>query len=112
MFSDCGIFTLKDTLPESGLARVGKVKLYPVPLTEHHAMKTYWGSGGIAHAFLTSALVGGAWFASRPGRFIPRERAPGTHLIGWVGPRSDWTVILKVLMLKTRAVVGFMRTSV
>jgi hypothetical protein len=26
---------------------------------------------------LTSALDGGEWSASRPGRFTPRERAPG-----------------------------------
>jgi hypothetical protein len=36
---------------------------------------------------MTSALVGGEWSASRPGRFTPRERAHGTHWIGgWVGP--------------------------
>jgi hypothetical protein len=48
--------------------------------------------GGVdvcSHIFLTSALVGGEWYASRPGRFIPWERAPGTHWIGdWVGPRA------------------------
>jgi hypothetical protein len=38
---------------------------------------------------LTSALVGGEWSASRPGRFNPGETAPGTHWIGgWVGPRT------------------------
>jgi hypothetical protein len=31
------------------------------------------------HVFLTSALDGGEWPASRPDRFIPRERAPATH---------------------------------
>jgi hypothetical protein len=30
-------------------------------------------------AFLTSALDGGELSALRPGRFTPRERAPGTH---------------------------------
>jgi hypothetical protein len=36
-----------------------------------------------SHIFLTSALVGCEWSASRPGRFTP-----GTHLIGgWVDPR-------------------------
>jgi hypothetical protein len=36
---------------------------------------------------LTSALDGGEWLASSPGRFTLRERAPGTHWIGgWVGP--------------------------
>jgi hypothetical protein len=38
--------------------------------------------------FFTSALVGDEWSASRPSRFIPEERAPGTDLISWVGPRA------------------------
>jgi hypothetical protein len=37
------------------------------------------------HIFLTSALVGGEWSASRPVRFTPGERAPGTHSIGGWG---------------------------
>jgi len=38
---------------------------------------------------LTSALDGGEWSASRPGRFTLKERAPGIHWIGgWVGPRA------------------------
>jgi hypothetical protein len=53
-------------------------------------MKAYWGMGVWLHAFLTSALGGGEWPASRPGRFTPKERAPGTHWIGgWVGPRGN-----------------------
>jgi hypothetical protein len=37
---------------------------------------------------MTSALDGGEWSASRPGRFTLKERAPGTHWIGgWVGPQ-------------------------
>jgi hypothetical protein len=52
-------------------------------------MKKYGGVYVKVHIFLTSALVGGEWVASRPGRFTPRERAPGTHWIGgWVGPRA------------------------
>jgi hypothetical protein len=39
--------------------------------------------------FLTSALVGGEWSASRPGHFTTGERAPGTHWIGgWVDPTA------------------------
>jgi hypothetical protein len=46
-----------------------------------------WGVEVRFHAFLTSALDGSEWLPSRPGRFTPRERAPGTHWIGvWVGP--------------------------
>jgi hypothetical protein len=38
---------------------------------------------------LTSALVGGEWSTSRPGRFTPGERVPGTHWIGgWVDLRA------------------------
>jgi hypothetical protein len=39
---------------------------------------------------MTSRLVVGEWSASRPGRFIPGERATDTHWIGgWVGPQSQ-----------------------
>jgi hypothetical protein len=41
------------------------------------------------HIFLISALAGGEWSASHPGRFTPWERAPATHWIGgWVHPRA------------------------
>jgi hypothetical protein len=53
-------------------------------------MMAYGGVDVQTHVFLTSALVGGEWSASCPGRFTFRERAPGTHWIeGWVGPRAD-----------------------
>jgi hypothetical protein len=39
-------------------------------------MKAYVGVDVKIHIFLTSALVGGEWSASRPGRFTPVERAP------------------------------------
>jgi hypothetical protein len=52
-------------------------------------MKTYGGFDVQIHVFLTSALVGGEWSDSRPCRFPPEKRAPGTHWIGgWVGPRT------------------------
>jgi hypothetical protein len=42
-----------------------------------------------ASSFLTSALDGDEWSASRPGRFTPGGIALGTHWIGsWVGPRA------------------------
>jgi hypothetical protein len=50
-------------------------------------MKAYGGVDVYIHISLTSVLVGTEWSASRPGRFTPGERAPGTHWIGgWVGP--------------------------
>jgi hypothetical protein len=52
-------------------------------------MKVYGGVNVQIHIFLTSALAAGEWSASRPGRFAPGERAPGTHWIGgWVDPRA------------------------
>jgi hypothetical protein len=41
------------------------------------------------HIFLTWALVGGEWSASRPGHFTLGERDSGTNWKGgWVGPRA------------------------
>jgi hypothetical protein len=49
-------------------------------------------NGGVEvqlHAFLTSALDEGEGSAAHPGRFTPKERAPGTHWRGgWVGHRA------------------------
>jgi hypothetical protein len=45
---------------------------------------------------LTSALDEGEGSTSRPGRFTPKERAPGTHWIGgWVGPRAVLDAVVK-----------------
>jgi hypothetical protein len=38
-------------------------------------MKAYGGVDVYIHISLTSALVGGKWSASRPGRFTPGEGA-------------------------------------
>jgi hypothetical protein len=52
-------------------------------------MKAYGEVDVYIHIFLTSALAGGEWPASRPISFTPGERAPGTHWIGgWVDPRA------------------------
>jgi hypothetical protein len=46
--------------------------------------------------FLTSALAGCEWSASRSCRFIPVERVPAIHWIGdWVGPRVGLNVVEK-----------------
>jgi hypothetical protein len=53
-------------------------------------MKTYGGVDVQTHAFLFSALAGGEWPASRPGRFTPGERDSRTYWIGgWVEPRAS-----------------------
>jgi hypothetical protein len=53
-------------------------------------MKAYGEVDVYIHIFLISALAGGKWSASRPGRFTSRERVADTHRIGgfWVGPRA------------------------
>jgi hypothetical protein len=52
-------------------------------------MKAYGGVDVYVHIFLTSALAGGEWSTSRPGRFTPGERAPGTHWRGgWMDLRA------------------------
>jgi hypothetical protein len=59
-------------------------------------MKAYGGVDIYTHIFLTSALVGGEWSESRPGRFIPGERTPGTHWIGgWVDLRVGLDYVKK-----------------
>jgi hypothetical protein len=53
-------------------------------------MKAYGGVDVQINIFLTSALAGSEWSASRPGRFTPGERALGTHWIRvWVDPRAS-----------------------
>jgi hypothetical protein len=44
-------------------------------------MKSYGGVDVQTLVFLTSALYGGEWSASRPGSFIPGEIAAGTDWI-------------------------------
>jgi hypothetical protein len=59
-------------------------------------MKTYGGVEIQLHMFLTLALDGGEWSASHPGRFIPREGAPGTQWTGgWVGTGDGLGAVVK-----------------
>jgi hypothetical protein len=51
-------------------------------LPTYQIIKTYGGVEIQLHVFLTSAIDGGDWSVSSPGRFTPEERAPGTHWIG------------------------------
>jgi hypothetical protein len=54
------------------------------------AMEALAGRRYSSYSFLTSALDGGDWSASRPGRALPPGKGPpGTHWTGgYVGPRA------------------------
>jgi hypothetical protein len=74
----------------------GEIKVVPVlnKAPRHEDVLREWRYSS-AHS-LTSALDGNKWSASHPGRFTPRERAPGTHWIGgWVGPRAVVDAVVK-----------------
>jgi hypothetical protein len=61
------------------MARNGKGKGKFVP---EHAVKACEGVIIYLQLFLTSAIDGGGWSASRPGYFTPLEEIPNTP---WVG---------------------------
>jgi hypothetical protein len=64
------------------------LKRQSIPSTRHGGA---WGERRYSsYSFSTSALDGGEWSASRPGRaFTPGERTPGTYCRGgWVGLRA------------------------
>jgi hypothetical protein len=67
-------------------------------------MKAYWGNGGISSRILDLGTRW-RWSASRPGRYTPRERVPGTHWIGgWVGPRAILDAVVKRRFIANRRV--------
>jgi hypothetical protein len=59
-------------------------------------MTEYGGVDVQIHIFLTTTLVGSEWSVSRPGRFTPSEKAPGTHWIeGWASRRAGLDAVEK-----------------
>jgi hypothetical protein len=66
-------------------------------------MKAYGGMDLQIHIFLTSALNGDEWSASRPSSFTPGEIAPSSHWIGgWVGLRASLDDVEKRKVLPYR----------
>jgi hypothetical protein len=56
----------------------------------HYTIKAYGEVDVVINIFWNSAVAGGDWLASHPGRFTLKERAPGTHWIrGWVDLRAS-----------------------
>jgi hypothetical protein len=68
-----------------------------VPVVKTPQQSVICNNGSIITSqLLTSALDGGEWSASRPGRFTPRESPPGTHWIGgWVGSGAVLDAVVK-----------------
>jgi hypothetical protein len=62
-------------------------------------MKTYGGVDVQIHVFITSALVGGEWSASRPGRLTPCKdpRYPLDRRLDGPQIRSGWYEEVKIL---------------
>jgi hypothetical protein len=62
-------------------------------------MKAYDGVHVYIHIFLTSALVGGEWSASRPGRFTPGKEPqyPSDRRLGEPQSRSERHGEVKIL---------------
>jgi hypothetical protein len=61
-------------------------------------MKAYRGMDAYTHIFLSSALAGVQWSATRPGRFAAGERATVAHWIGgWVGRITGLDDVEKIL---------------
>jgi hypothetical protein len=75
-----------------------------VKLSRYTPWRRLGGEEYSTYSFSTSALDGGEWSASRPGRaFTPGERTHGTHCTGgWVGPRAglDAKATGKILCLR------------
>jgi hypothetical protein len=64
-------------------------------LTEHHAVKVYWGSGFVAPRILELGINGGGQLHATAA-LLPRERAPVTHWIGGrMGPRAGLDAVVK-----------------
>lgn len=66
--------------------RSGKKVQLSLCAVEHHAMKMYFRVKVRLHGFLTMAINGGEWSASRPDCFTLRKIAPSTH---WVEHRAS-----------------------
>jgi hypothetical protein len=85
----------------SGVWIYSKSKHSKLTLTTPWRRIGEWGYSS-THS-LTSALDGGEWSASRPGRFTPWERAPGTHWIGgWAGSGAVLDAVVKRKIPKPR----------
>jgi hypothetical protein len=62
-----------------------------------------------SYSFLTSALGGGEWSASSPGRALPREWTPSTHLSCLLFLMVGWVLVPKRGCLLTLAYYAFPR---
>jgi hypothetical protein len=95
-FMEWGLIKRRDNVrsPKFHIIWTPKVNSKVVPVGEWRYSSTH---------SLTSALDGGEWSVSLPGRFTPRERVPNTHWIGgWVCSRAILDAVVKGKILSPR----------
>jgi hypothetical protein len=86
-------FALFSSLCTTGVK--GKGKVAPV-LNQASRHEEVLGDVGIAPRVPNLGTCAGEWSASRPGRFIPGEKALRTHFIeGWVDLRAGLDAVAK-----------------
>jgi hypothetical protein len=67
--------------------------IYKVNQSRYTPWRRFGGEEYSSYSFTTSALYGGEWSASRPGRALPPEKRPPVPIVqeaGWV-PEPVWT---------------------
>jgi hypothetical protein len=83
-------FLLQSPVFELSLVHTASVLYTALKLSDYKPRRRLGERRYSSYSFAISALDGGEWSASRPGRaFTPGERTSGTHCTGgWVGPRA------------------------
>jgi hypothetical protein len=71
------VFFKIDSIITAPVLILSKIKVF-LCLSKYRVVKKYGEVDVQFHTFLSSALVGGDCLVSRPGRFIPTDRASGT----------------------------------
>jgi len=76
--------------------QVKEGKFVPLILTEHHAMKAYWGSGGTAPSILDLGTRWRSVISLTTWPLYTQGIADGIHwIVGWVGPRVNLDVVVR-----------------
>jgi hypothetical protein len=84
------VYTIYLNVPTLHFAHCSSLDKF-VPVLNSHQNKRSMRSGGTAPSFSNSALDGGEWSASRPGRLTSKEQAScNLWIAGWADPETVW----------------------